>query len=189
MTNELMSMPAYTVIMLMLTVLILVGSPVFDSILDGQTSGTKVQQWIDKERDIKILFSHSPEKPIADSRTTLNFSIQSFTTGQNIHNLSANVVIINDFQKAFQFLNIPVSNGDFSLSYSFPSNGHNQILLNLKKNSFGFALASFDVSVLAPPPSGNFLFEAILFGVGFPVVAMVVIITLLKKKRGNLIFK
>ena len=189
MSDEFETMPHKTLTFITAIVLLWVGSPGFNSILYAQLSVPLVQQWIDKERDVKIEFSHNPQQPTADSPTVLDFSIRNLTTGQKLNNLRANVVIINDFQKASKFLNIPISSGDFSLNYSFPYNGHNQILVNLKRNSFGIALVSFDVSVWAPAPSRDLLFEAIIFGVGFPATVMVVIYTLLKKKRGNYIFK
>ena len=182
-------MPSNTLTFITAIVLLWAGSPGFNSILYAQLSVPFVQQWIDKERDVKIQFFHNPQQPTADSPTILGFSVRNLTTGQKINDLRANVVIINDFQKASKFLNIPISSGDFSLKYSFPYNGHNQILVNLKRNSSGLALASFDVSVLAPAPSGDLLFEAIIFGIGFPPAVVVAILTLLKKKRGNYIFK
>lgn len=170
-------------------VLLWAGSPGLISTLYAQLSVPLVQQWTDKERDLGILFSHNPQKLTADLPSVLKFSVRNLTTGEKINNLQANVVIVNDFQRASKFLNIPVSNGDFSLKYSFPYNGHNQILVNLKRSSFGLALASFDVLVSAPAPSPDLLFEAILLGVGFPATVMVVILALLKKKRGNYILK
>jgi hypothetical protein len=166
-------------------VLLWVGSPGLYSTLYAQLSVPLVQQWTDNERDFGIQFSHNPQKLIADSPSVLNFNVKNLTTGQKINNLRANIVIVNDFQRASKFLNIPVSSGDFSLKYSFPYNGHNQILVNLKRNSFGLALASFDVSVSAPAPSTDLLFEAILLGVGFPATVMLVILALLKEKRGK----
>jgi hypothetical protein len=189
MTSKFLIVPMHALSILKVTVLLLIGGSVFVCSVYAQSSGAMVQQWEDREREIKIQFSHIPEKPIADSNTLLHFYIRNLTTGRQIENLRANVVIISDFQRASKFLNIPVSNGDFSLNSSFPYTGLNEIIVNLHKGSFGLALASFDVSVLAPPPSIDLLFQAILFGVGFPVAVMVVIITLLKRKRGNLIFK
>ena len=189
MADGFVTMPNNILTFISAIVLLWVGSPGFNSTLYAQLSVPLVQQWMDKERDVRIQFSHIPQKPTADSPTVLDFSARNLTTGQKINNLRANVVIVNDFQRASKFLNIPVSGGDFSLNYSFPYDGHNQILVNLKRNSFGLALASFDVSVAAPAPSTDLLFEAILVGVGFPASVMVVTLTLLRKKRGNYISK
>jgi hypothetical protein len=95
------------------------------------------------------------------------------------------VVIINDFQRAFKFLNISVANGDFSLKYSFPDSGPNQILVGLNKDSFGLALVSFKVSVSAPSPPTDILVKSIFVGGVLPAVIMTVILVLLKKKSGQ----
>ncbi len=152
-------------------------------------SGPTLQQLIDKETGIKIQFAYKPVKPIADSPTELNVSVQNLTTGQHIKNFRASVVIINDFQSAFKFLNIPVVNGDFSLKYSFPDSGHNQILVSIIKDSFGLALASFRVSVSAPFPPPEILAKSIIVGVVVPAAIMTAILVLIKKRSGQLFVK
>lgn len=152
-------------------------------------SGPTLQQWVDKETGIKIQFEYLPEKPIANTPTELSFSVQNLTTGQHVKNFKASVVIINDFQRAFKFLNIPVVNGDFSLKYSFPDSGHNQILASINKDSFSLALASFRVSVSAPFPPLDILAESIIIGVVLPASIMTAILVLKKKKRGQLFIK
>ena len=137
----------------------------------------------------EIQFAYKPEKPIADSPTEFSFSVQNLTTGQHIKNFKASVVLINDFQKAFKFLNIPVVNGDFFLKYSFPDSGHNQILVSINKDSFGLALASFRVSVSAPFPPPDILAKSIIVGVVIPAAIMTAILVLVKKKRGKLFIK
>jgi hypothetical protein len=49
----------------------------------GQTiSGNSTKQlWMDRENNIKIQFTYSPEKPIVDALTELKFSIQNLQTG------------------------------------------------------------------------------------------------------------
>jgi hypothetical protein len=99
------------------------------------------------------------------------------------------VVLINDFQKAFKFLNIPVVNGDFSLKHSFPDSGHSQILVSINKDSFGLALASFRVSVSAPFPPPDILAKSIIVGVVVPAAILTAILVLVKKKRGKVFIK
>lgn len=152
-------------------------------------SGPTFQQWVDKETGIKIQFAYEPEKPIADSPTKLSISVQNYTTGQHIKNFRASVVIINDFQRAFKFPNIPVVNGDFSLQYSFPDSGHNQILVSITKDSFGLALASFRVSVSAPFPPPDIVAKSIIIGVVMPAAIMTAILLLIKKRSGQLFIK
>ena len=166
------------------SILVVLGTAIPKTIVYAHLSGPTLQQWLDRENNIKIQFAYKPEKPTADSPTELSFSVQNLTTGQHIKNFRASVVIINDFQRAFKFLNIPVADGDFSLKYSFPDSGRNQILVSLNKDSFGLALASFKVSVLAPSPPSDILVNGIIVGGVLPAVIMTTILVLLKKKGG-----
>jgi hypothetical protein len=176
-------------ILIILVILVILGNTFPKSKVYAHLSGPTLQQWVDKETGIKIQFAYKPEKPIADSPTELSISVQNLTTGQSIKNFRASMVIINDFQRAFKFVNIPVVNGDFSLTYSFPDSGHNQILVSINKDSFGLALASFRVSVLAPFPPPDILVKSIIFGVVMPAAIMTAILVLIKKKSGELFTK
>ena len=165
------------------SILVALGTSIPVTIVDAHLSGPTLQQWVDRENNIKIQFAYKPEKPIADSPAELSFSVQNLTTGQHLKNFRASVVIINDFQRAFKFLNMPIANGDFSLKYSFPDSGHNQILVSLNKDSFGLALASFKVSVSAPFPLTDVLVKSIFVAGVLPAMIMTAILVLLKKKR------
>jgi hypothetical protein len=174
---------------LIIMVILVIGNTAPNATIQAHLSGPTLQQWVDKETGIKIQFAYKPEKPIADSPTDLSFSVQNLTTGQHIKNFRARVVIINDFQSAFKFLNIPVINGDFSLKYSFPDSGHNQILVSINKDSFDLALASFRVSVSAPFPPPDILAKSIIVGVVMPAAIMTAILVLIKKRSGQLFIK
>jgi hypothetical protein len=163
------------------SILVVLGTAIPKTTVHAYLSGPTLQQWVDRENNIKIQFAYKPEKPIADSPTELSFSVQNLTTGQHVKNFRAGVVIINDFQKAFKFLNLPVANGDFSLKYSFPDSGNNQILASLNKDSSGIALASFKVSVSAPFPPTDILVKSI-FVVVLPAIIVTAILVLLRKK-------
>ena len=176
-------------ILIILVILVILGNTSPKPKVYAHLSGPTLQQWVDKDTGIKIQFAYKPEKPIADSPTELSFSVQNLTTGQHIKNFRASVVIINDFQRAFKFLNIPVVNGDFSLKYSFPDSGHNQILVSINKDSFGLALASFRVSVSAPFPPPDILAKSIIVGVVMPAAIMTAILVLIKKKSGQQFIK
>jgi len=176
-------------ILIILVILVILGNTSPKAKVYAHLSGPTLQQWVDKETGIKIQFAYKPEKPIADSPTEFSFSVQNLTTGHHVKNFRAGVVIINDFQSAFKFLNIPVVNGDFSLKYSFPDSGHNQILVSINKGSFGLALASFRVSVLAPFPPPDILAKSIIVGVVMPAAIMTAILLLIKKKSGQLFIK
>jgi hypothetical protein len=168
-------------ILIILVILVISGNTAPKATVYAHLSGPTLQRWVDKDTGIKIQFAYKPENPIADSPTELSFSVQNLTTGQHVKNFKASVVLINDFQKAFKFLNIPVVNGDFSLKYSFPDSGHNQILVSINKDSFGLALASFRVSVSAPFPPPDILAKGLLVGVVVPAAIMTAILVLVKK--------
>ena len=177
-----------TSILIILVILVISGNTAPKATVYAHLSGPTLQQWVDKDTGIKIQFAYKPEKPIADSPTELSFSVQNLTTGQHVKNFKASVVIINDFQRAFKFLNIPVVNGDFSLKYSFPDSGHNQILVSINRDSFGLALASFRVSVSAPFPPPDILAKSIIVGVVMPAAIMTAILVLIKKKKRTAIY-
>ena len=75
-----------------------------------------MQEWTNVKDNIKIEFTYSPEKPIIDTFTTLNFSIQGLHTGQHTEDLTARVVVTKG-QRLFKFENRTVPNGDFSVKY------------------------------------------------------------------------
>lgn len=168
--------------LLIASIIVVLGTAIPKTTVYAHLSGSTLQQWVDRENDIKIQFAYKPEKPIANSPTELSFSVQNLTTGQHITNFRAGVVIINDFQLAFKFLNIHVANGDFSLNYSFPDSGHNQILVSLNRDSFALALASFQISVSAPFPPRDVLIKSIFVGGVLPAIILTAILVMLKKK-------
>ena len=176
-------------ILTILVILVMLGNTAPKATVYAQLSGPTLQQWVDEETGIKIQFAYKPEKLIANTPTELSFSVQNLTKGQHVKNFRASVVIINDFQRAFKFLNIPVVNGDFFLQYSFPDSGHNQILVSINKGSFGLALASFRVSVSAPFPPPDIVVKSIIVGVVMPAAIMTAILVLIKKKSGQLFIK
>ena len=119
---------------------------------DAHIKELKVQEWIDKSKNIKIQFAYSPEKPIIDTFTELKFSVQDLKTGEHIKNFDARVVVTNG-QRLFKFENITVANGDFSVKYLFPDDGTHQVLTRINTN-YSFLLASFSVFVPhQSPPS------------------------------------
>lgn len=88
-----------------------------------------MQEWTNVKDNIKIEFTYSPEKPIIDTFTTLNFSIQDLHTGEHSEDLTARVVVTNG-QRLFKFENITVPNGYFSVKYFFPDDGTHQVILS-----------------------------------------------------------
>jgi len=145
--------------------------------------GGKVQEWTNVKDNIKIEFTYSPEKPIIDTFTTLNFSIQDLHTGEHTEDLTARVVVTNG-QRLFKFENITVPNGDFSVKYIFPDDGTHQVILRVDSNHL-VELASFQVFVPhQSPPSLSSSGDEINIIIAISLIAIVgLIVTLILKKR------
>ncbi|MFZ0510677.1 MAG: hypothetical protein WAM14_03645, partial [Candidatus Nitrosopolaris sp.] len=127
--------------------------------------GNATQEWQDKEHNIKILFTLSPEYPSVGNTTQLSFSVQDLKTGSHIKNETATVTVINNSTANIGngtskgahngdytvFKNISSPNGSFSVKYHFLQPGTHQIIAGMKsKNNIFAALASFNVIVLSP---------------------------------------
>ena len=127
--------------------------------------GNATQEWIDKEHNIKILFTPSPEYPPVGNLTQLSFNVRDLKTGGYLSNANATVTVINNLTANIGtgtnngtpngdfsiFKNIAVPNGSFSVKHHFLQAGTHQIIarINSKNNAFS-ALASFNVIVLSP---------------------------------------
>jgi hypothetical protein len=153
-----------------------------------------VQELIDKQKNIKIQFDYSPDKPIIDTFTQLQFSIQNLTNDQHIKDFDARVVVTSD-QRLFKFENIIAHDGDFSVKYIFPDDGTHQVLLRVNTNN-SIILASFSVfvphqsppSLLNPFPQirdeqndiGRWI--SIVLIIVIPILVLISIIAIVKKK-------
>ena len=122
------------------------------TICDAHIKESNIQEWVDKNKNIRIQFAYSPEKPIIDTFTELKFSVQDLETGEHIKNFDARAVVTNG-QRLFKFENITVADGDFSVKYLFPDDGTHQVLTRINTNN-SILLASFSVFVPhQSPPS------------------------------------
>ena len=153
-----------------------------------------VQELIDKQKNIKIQFDYSPDRPIIDTFTQLQFSIQNLTNDQHIKDFDARVVVTSD-QRLFKFENIIAHDGDFSVKYIFPDDGTHQVLLRVNTNN-SIILASFSVfvphqsppSLLNPFPQirdeqndiGRWI--SIVLIIVIPILVLISIIAIVKKK-------
>jgi hypothetical protein len=127
--------------------------------------GNATQEWIDKEHNVKILFTPSPEYPSVGNLTQLSFNVQDLKTGSHLKNETATVTVINNSSantgtgmnkgnpngEFSIFRNIGAPNGSFSVKYHFLQPGTHQVIarINSKDNIFS-ALASFNVIVVSP---------------------------------------
>jgi hypothetical protein len=153
-----------------------------------------VQELIDKNKNIKIQFVYLPDKPIIDTFTELQFSVQDLETEQHLKDFDARVVVTNG-QRLFKFENITVPDGDFSVKYIFPDDGTHQVLLRVNTNN-SILLTSFSVfvphqspaSLLNPFPSirdeqndiGRWI--SIIIIIVIPIAVLISAILIIKKK-------
>jgi len=124
--------------------------------------GNATQEWLDKEHNIKILFTPSPEYPSIGNTTLLSYNVQDLKTGINLKNVTATVTVINNntadigtstnkgsANGVMIFKNISAPNGGFSVKYRFLQAGTHQIIARINSNSSTFkALTSFNVIVM-----------------------------------------
>ena len=120
----------------------------------GQTiSGNGTQLWIDRENNVKVQFTYSPQTPIVDTPTQLKFSVQNLQTGANLKNLAARVIIVTNSsgqERSFKFTNISAPDGNFSVKYLFPDSGVYQVISRTYSKDTP-TLASFKVTVPLQP--------------------------------------
>ena len=158
-----------------------------------------VQESIDKDNNIRIQFGYTPEKPIIDTFTELQFSVQDLETGEHIKDFDGRVVVTKG-QRLFKFENITVADGDFSVKYLFPDDGTHQVLTRINTNN-SISLASFSVfvphqappSILDPFPKtveGTYTIGQIItivLVVLLPIAAAISIIIVIKKNKPKVI--
>jgi hypothetical protein len=120
----------------------------------GQTiSDNGTQLWIDRENNVKVQFTYSPQTPIVDAPTDLKFSVQNLQTGVNLKNLAARVVIVTNSsgqERSFKFTNISAPDGNFSVKYLFPDSGVYQVISRIYSKDAP-TLSSFKVTVPIQP--------------------------------------
>ena len=108
-------------------------------------NSTRIQEQKNIEKNVDIRFIYTPEKPIIDTFTKLEFSVTNLKTGEHIKNFIAHVTVTNG-QRLFKFQNVTVKDGDFNVSYIFPDDGRHQVLLRIDRND-SIQLASFRIFV------------------------------------------
>ncbi len=154
------------------------------SVTYAHISDTRVQELADLKDNVKVQFTYSPEKPVIDTFTTLNFSVQDLKSGEHIKDFTARVIVTNG-QRLFKFENITVTNGDFSVKYIFPDDGTHQVILRVDSKDF-VKVASFQVFVPHQSPPGllNSGGDMVNIIIAISLVAGVgLIVTLMLKKK------
>ncbi|HXX97202.1 MAG TPA: hypothetical protein VEL11_08820 [Candidatus Bathyarchaeia archaeon] len=156
---------------------------VFLHTASGQDGTNSTESWINKENNIKILFSTAPAPPTKGTPSMLRFTVQNLQTGDPVANILARVAIFggpSNEETTFLLTNISAPDGRFSVNVIFPNVGSYQIITRLMSQSHDVSsLASFTVTVPAMQSSnvfgGNFiiwisLLIAIAVGVAFFLV-------------------
>jgi hypothetical protein len=157
----------------------------------SSSSATATQQtWIDKLNNLKMQFGYLPKEPIIDKPTELKFTVQNLQTGEQIKNLSARVVVVNNAAgqlRTFKFANITAPEGIYSVKYLFPDSGSYNIITKIDSKDFT-SMASFNVFVpLAPLGTVN---VGNLNPIALPAIAGIIAATvgaalILKIKKKN----
>ena len=112
-----------------------------------------IQEIIDQNDKIKVQFGYESEKINTNTLTNLKFSILNSTTGEHIKNFLARIVV-TDGVEVFNYDNIFVKDGDFSINHTFANYGNHQVLSRVDTNS-SIISASFDVTILPSSESSS----------------------------------
>jgi len=105
----------------------------------GQGSTNGIKTWIDRENNIKILFSTRPEQPTVETPSALRFAVQNLETDNPVPHLLAHVGILGaniiNQEAMFQLTNISAVDGHFTINVIFPDAGSYQIITKITSSS------------------------------------------------------
>ena len=104
-----------------------------------------IQEILDQHDNIKVQFGYDQDKIKINTLTELRFSVLNSTTEEHIKNFLARVVV-TEGSEVFEFNNIKVNDGDFSVKHSFANYGTHQIILRIDTNS-SIVPATFDIII------------------------------------------
>jgi hypothetical protein len=155
-------------------------------------NNNNTQQWVDKNNNIMIQFNYKPEKPIIDSKTQMKYNVKNLTTGSNVKDLTARVIVVANSSgqlRTFKFDNVASHNGTFAVNYIFPDSGLYQIITRIDSKDFP-TLASFNINVPFQPfgvVNANFPSSIIIIAITIAIIIaiLVVIILVIGKRRGR----
>jgi hypothetical protein len=157
----------------------------------NSATNTTQQTWVDKLNNLKMQFGYLPKEPIIDKPTELKFTVQNLQTGEQMKNLSARVVVLNNAggqQRSFKFENITAANGIFSVKYLFPDSGRYNVITKIDSKDSS-SLASFNVIVPFAPLGtvnvGNLNPIAVPAIAGIIAATVGVALILIIKKKNN----
>ena len=167
--------------------------------ISNNKNNISIQEIIDQNDNIKVQFGYEPDKISINNLTNLKFSILNSTTEEHIKNLLSRIVV-TDGVEVFNYNNIRVNDGDFSINHTFTNYGNHQILLRVDTNSsiisasfnviIPFSESSLSPSFLPNSVEPNMINESselttyLIIGIGFAVSIgiAIILISILKKK-------
>ena len=180
-------------ILLILTTLSLITISLYIFPVYGQISTNGTKAWLDRENNIKILFSIIPAQPTIGTPSVLRFTVQNLQTGKLVTNLLASVVIVggtSNQETAFRLTNISAANGDFSINVIFPDKGSYQVITRMTSQIHDVAsLASFIVIVSALQSDFNLFGGNYMIWIGLMIASAVGVASFLILKNINTIYK
>ncbi len=158
-----------------------------NSITFGQISpDNKIQTWTDNLSNVKIQFTHSPEKPVIDEPTELRFNVVNLSDNSPLKNFHASVVVLTNTAeqvRSFKFSNITVPIGNFSVKYLFPDSGAFQVVSRIDSN-VSTTLAPFSVLVPLSQTGASLGFlDPLVLSLVISIIVIVIIIYFIFRKR------
>jgi hypothetical protein len=179
----------------LLTTLLLTMLPhVFLHVAYGQDGTNSTESWINRENNIKILFSTTPAPPTKGTPSVLRFAVQNLETGDPVTNLLARVAIFggpSNEETTFLLTNISAPEGRFSFNVIFPNTGSYQIITRVMSQTHDVAsLASFTVTVPATQSSnvygGNYIiWISLLIAIAIGVASFLVLKNTMKADKSQ----
>ena len=160
-------------------------------VMIDNAAGNETQVWIDRENNVKIFFTYSPENPVINTTTLLKFTAVNLLTGSHLKNLLAMVVIISNssgHEKILRFTNIMAPDGKFTLEGLFPELGVYHVVTRINStNPSSITLASFRLIVTMETSFLNIVITGIVILVIFGGVAYLVAIIVKKKAKKKIL--
>jgi hypothetical protein len=131
----------------------------FPNIVYGQAGINGTKTWLDRDQNIKIVFSTTPAQPTIATPSVLRFAVQNLQTGKPVTNVLAMVVIFggaSNQETTFRLTNITAPDGRFSINVIFPAIGSYQVTTRITSQTHEISsLASFAVIVPALQSAQN----------------------------------
>lgn len=171
------------VLVSLLLIMVTINIDTFTKSAYAQFTGD-TQMWKDNERNVKILFNHSPENPIINTPTQMRFTITDLRTDVAFKKVLVLVAIIgNSFssgkERVIKFDGLSDDKGNYSVNYTFPDLGVYQVIMRTKSNDPKFAtLASFYINVALDTKLSNTVIGLILIS----IIASLSVLSIITKR-------